>query len=89
MHADAVVNPLRAGLAGRGVRSDDKRFVTGTTQMLEYPEHRIADTVDLGEERFGDDCNAHTITVSASLVDKVACGHTSCEICCSEAFNRW
>ncbi len=87
MHADPVVNAIRRGFPGRGVRGDDEGFVTGPAQVLEHPEHGVADTVDFGEEGFGDDGNAHTTTVSAPPVAKVACEHTSREICWSEAFN--
>jgi hypothetical protein len=30
-----------------------------SAKMLEYPKNRVADTIDLGEEGLGDDCNAH------------------------------
>jgi hypothetical protein len=53
--------------------------VTGSAQMLEYPNHRVADAIDMREERFCDDRNAHTTTVAASPVDKVADGHTGRE----------
>ena len=83
MHPDAVVNSLCTGITRRVVGCDNEGFVTGSTQMVENLQHRVADTVDVREERFGDDGNAHTTTVSAQAVDKVAYGHTSCEICWS------
>lgn len=85
MYSDAVINAIRGGFTTRCVGGDDERFVTGPTQMLEDPDHRITDTIDLREERFGDDGNAHTTTVSALAVPKVAYGHTSCEICSSHS----
>ena len=54
------------------VGGDDEGFVTGAAQMLEHPDHRVADAVDIREEGLRDDRNAHTTTVSASAVDKVA-----------------
>lgn len=87
MHADSVVDAIRRHHTGRSVRGDDEGFVTGPAQMLEYPEHRVADTINFRQERFGDDGNAHTTTVSAPAVAKVACGHTSREICWSDGSN--
>ncbi len=87
MYPDTVVNAIRPGLTGRVVGRDDEGFVTGSTQMLEDAQHRVADTVDIREEGFGDDCNAHHTTMAASTVGKVAYGHTSCEICWSDAFD--
>jgi hypothetical protein len=39
VHPDAVVNPLCPGFARRVVRCDHESFVTGSTQMLEYPDY--------------------------------------------------
>lgn len=88
MHANPVVDAIRRSHPGRGIGGDDEGFVTGPAQMLEDPEHRVADTIDFRQERFGDDGNAHTTTVSAPAVAKVACEHTSREICWSDAANR-
>lgn len=82
VHPDAVVNPIGGWLAGRGVRRDDESFVTGAAQMLEDPQHRVADAVDLREEGLRDDRYAHTLRVSAPPVDKVADEHTVCEMYC-------
>src|ERR1700730_7977902 len=54
--------------------------------MLEHPDHRVADTVDMREERFCDDGNAHTPTVAALIVAKVADGHTGREISWSTSY---
>src|SRR5271168_2896937 len=54
--------------------------------MLEHPDHRVADAVDMREERFCDDGNAHTITVTALIVAKVADGHTGREISWSTSY---
>jgi hypothetical protein len=48
--------------------------------VLEHPNHRVADAVDVREKRFRDNRYSHTITVSVSLVDMVTYGHTSCEL---------
>jgi hypothetical protein len=45
--------------------------------MLEHPEHRVGDAVDIREERLCDDCNAHAMTVPSTAVAKVATGHTT------------
>ena len=87
MYPDTVVNSIRPRLTGRVVGRDDEGFVTGSTQMLEDTQHRVADAVDIREEGFGDDCYAHDTTMSAATVDKVAYGHTSCEICWSDALD--
>ena len=54
--------------------------MAGSTQLLEDPDHRVTDTVDLREKRLGNDCYAHVTTVSAPPVDKVADRHTRREI---------
>ena len=70
------MDPVGGRLAARGVRRDDEGFVTGAAQMLDHPEHRVADAVDVREKGLGDDRNAHTITVTAPPVDMVTDGHT-------------
>lgn len=50
MYANTVVQAVGPQLTGRVVRGDDEGFVTGVTQVLENPNHRVADTVDLREE---------------------------------------
>ncbi len=52
--------------ASRG--GDDERFVTTVPQMLQHPADRVRHTVDMRQERLGDHCYAHDITV-ASLGD--------------------
>lgn len=75
------MHAVRARRTGRVVRGDDEGFMTAATQMLEHPDHRVAHTVDLREERFGDDCNAHATRLAAPTVDQVAAGSTRREIC--------
>jgi hypothetical protein len=80
VYPDTVVQAVGSGFTRRVIGGDDESFVTGPTQMLKEPNHRVADTVDIREERLGDDRNAHTTTVSAPTVDEVADGHTGREI---------
>lgn len=72
MDPDAVVNPLGWIVAAGIVRGDDEHLVSGTAEMLEYPENRVGDAVDIREERFCDDRNAHTDSVAAVPVREVA-----------------
>lgn len=66
VHPDTVVKSLGAVFTWRRVGRDHQGFMTGSTQMFEYLDHRVADAVHLREERLGDDRNAHaTHTVSA------------------------
>jgi hypothetical protein len=46
--------------------------------MLKHPQHRVGDAVDIGQKRFGDDRNSHTVTVSSAGFAKVAYEKTSC-----------
>ena len=80
MHPDTVVDPVGRGLPGRVVRCDDKGFVAGAAQVLEYSDHRVANAVDVREEGLRDNRYAHNVTVSAAPVDMVTYGHTSCEL---------
>ena len=82
MHPDSVVDPLGGWLAAGRVGGDDEGFVTGSAEMLDHPKHRIADAVDIREERLCDDCNAHTTIVSAMAVSKVAGRDTTRKISC-------
>ena len=50
MHSDAVVDSLCAGLARGVVGGDDEGLVPGSAKMLEHPDHRVTDTVDMWEE---------------------------------------
>ena len=77
VHPDTVVDPIGGRLARRGVGRDDKGFMTGAAQVLEHPDHRVADAVDVREKGLRDNRYSHTITVSASPVDMVTDGHTS------------
>ena len=79
-----VVFAVSARLARRVVGRDDQRLVTGSAQVLQDAQDRVADTVDIGEEGFGDDSNAHAIRMAALPVVKVADGDTGREICCSK-----
>ena len=80
MHPDTVVDPIGGRVPGRGVRCDDESFMTGAAQVLEDPDHRVADPVDVREKGLRDNRYAHTITVSASPVDMVTGGHTPHEL---------
>ena len=84
MDSDAVMNSLGAGLTRRVVGCYDESFVARSTQMFKYANHRVADAIDIREERFGDDRNAHIAIVSAAAVDKVSYRHTGREICWSK-----
>lgn len=79
MHPDSVVDPLGGCLARWRIGGDDECFVAGSAEMLDDPKHRIADAVDIREERLRDDCNAHTMIVPAATFAKVACGDTTRE----------
>jgi hypothetical protein len=50
VHPDPVVDPIGGRLSGRGVGRDDEGFVSGATQVLEYPDHGVANPVDVGEK---------------------------------------
>ena len=50
MHSDAVVNSLGTRFTRWVVGRDYEGLVPGSTQMFEYPQHRVANTVDIGEE---------------------------------------
>ena len=80
MHPDTVVDPIGRRLSRRRVGCYDKGFMTGAAQVLEYPDHRVADAVDVREKGLRDNRYAHTITVAASPVDMVTDGHTPCEL---------
>ncbi len=58
-HGHAVVLGGRGGDSGGGVRSDDERVVAAGVGVLEDAQDRVGDTVDVGQERFGDHGNAH------------------------------
>jgi len=77
--ANTVVDPVGGRLTVRGVRSDDERFVPSPAEMLEHPEYRVADSVDIREERLRDDCNAHPRRLTAPVVLEVARGDTTRE----------
>ena len=72
MDPDAVVDSLRPGFARGVIGGDNQGFVACLAQMLEYPKHRVADTIYLGEEGLCDDRNAHT-TYSGSAGCRQGC----------------
>jgi len=72
MHPDSVVNPLCGWLAARSIGGDNQDFVTGVTEVLDYPKHRVGDAVDIREERLCDDRNAHNQIVPSAADAKVA-----------------
>jgi hypothetical protein len=80
VHPDTVVDTIGGRLAGRGVRRYDEGFVTGATQMLEHPDHGVADAVDLREKGLGDNRYSHNTTVTAPPVDMVTDGDTVCKL---------
>ena len=79
MIGNTIVHPVRRRLPARRVRRDDQHLVSGAAQMLDHPKHRVGDAVDIREEGFGNDCNAHALTVAAAVVQSVAYGHMACE----------
>jgi hypothetical protein len=46
--------------------------VTGVAEMLDHPKHRVGDAVDIREEGFCDDRDAHNKIVPSTPVGKVA-----------------
>jgi hypothetical protein len=80
VHPDTVVESIGGRLSGRAVRRYHEGFVTGAAQMLEHPDHGVADAVDLREKGLGDNRYAHTTTVSAPAVDMVTYGETVCKL---------
>ena len=86
MHPNSLVDAICTGLSGWIVRGDDESLVTGSAEMLQHSDHRVADTVDMREERFCDDGNSHAPTVAALIVAKVADGHTGREISWSTSY---
>src|SRR5215212_10252884 len=77
VHPDAVVNLVGRRLAAWSVRGDDEGLMTGAAEMLDHPKHRVGDAVDIREEGFCDDRNAHARSVPSAAVAKVATGHTT------------
>jgi hypothetical protein len=75
------MDSIGGGVSGRGVGRDDKGFMPGATQMLDYPDRRVADAVDVREKGLCDNRYAHITIVSPPPVGKVADGHTACKIC--------
>ena len=71
------MDPLGGWLAAGRVGGDDEGFVTGSAEMLDHPKHRVADAVDIREERLCDDRNAHTKIVSSVAFRKVAARDTT------------
>ena len=59
MNANALVQAIRGRLTTRVVGSDDESLVSGSAQVLEHLQHRVGHTVDVGQERLGDYCDAH------------------------------
>jgi hypothetical protein len=80
VHPDTVIEAIRGGLSARRVRRYDEGFVTAAAQVLQHPDHRVADAVDVREKGLGDNRYAHTITVSGPAVDMVTDGDTVCKL---------
>jgi hypothetical protein len=54
------------GGAARRVGRDDERRVAPPVEVLEDTQQRVGDPVDLGQERLGDDRDAHPASVAAA-----------------------
>ena len=80
MHPDTVTESIGGVLPARSIRRYDEGFVTGPAQVLQHPDHRVADAVDVREKGLGDNRYAHTITVSAPAVDMVTDADTVCKL---------
>ncbi len=80
MHPDTVIETICGFLAVRGVGRNDKRFMAGTSEVLECSDDGITHAVDLREKRFRDNRYSHTITVAASTVDMVTDWRTRHEL---------
>jgi hypothetical protein len=77
VYPDTIVDAVCGRIAARCVRSDDKDLMTVMAEVLHHPKHRIGDAVDIREERFCDDRNAHIKIVASAAVSKVASGDTT------------
>jgi hypothetical protein len=80
VYSDTVIDAVRGRLAGWGIRCDNEGFVAGATKVLQRPDYRVADAVDVREKGLGDNRYAHTTTVAASNVDMVTDGDTVCKL---------
>ena len=47
------------------------------TQVLEHPQNRVGDSIDVGQERFGNDGDSHGFRVAPPGVAEVACRSTA------------
>ena len=70
VHPDSVVDALGRRLTAWGVRGDDERFMTRATEMLQHPQHRVGDSVDVGQKGLGDNRNAHTTRVCSDACQR-------------------
>jgi hypothetical protein len=77
VHPDTVVHLGGGHLTAGRVRGDDQGFVTSQAEMLDHPKHRVGDAVDIREEGFCDDCNAHAKIIPSATVAEVACRDTT------------
>lgn len=74
---DAVAGVLlRRVVTGR----DDERLVAAAGEVLEDAADRVGDTVDRGQKRFRDNCDAHTDTMSTACVVSVPKGDLGGEL---------
>jgi hypothetical protein len=55
--------------------------------VLDHPEHRIGDAVDIREEGLCDDRNAHTMMVASPAVGEVASRDTTRKVLVPTAMN--
>lgn len=73
------MQPVGGRVSSRRVGGDDENLVAGAPEMLDDPQHRVGDTVDVRQERLGDDRNAHTGMVAAVDGAEVALTRMACE----------
>lgn len=71
MHRNTEMLRRRGSTPRNGVRCHDDRFVTCPIEVLENPQHRVGDAVDVREEGFRDDGYSHHATMNAPLVGEV------------------
>jgi hypothetical protein len=77
MYTDTFVQPVRRRIAAWCVRRDDEDLMTVMAKVLHHPQHRVGDAVDIREEGFCDDRNAHATMVASAPVAEVASAHTT------------
>ncbi|SLC93266.1 Uncharacterised protein [Mycobacteroides abscessus subsp. massiliense] len=66
VHGHSGVLGRGGSLSARGVGRDDDGLVPGATKVLQHPQHRVGHSVDVRQERLGDDHDAHIDSMSGS-----------------------